>query len=184
MGSENEIWKDVVGYEGLYEVSNLGGVRSAGRLARGRSDSMRLLKPRVLKPNIGTTGYYFVNLCKHGRQRSTRVHRLVAEAFIANPGGLPFVNHKDGVKTNNRMDNLEWCTCQYNTLHAHRIGLVKNNRPVMDADTGEVFYSESECARVIGGTQSNVRRCAEQNLHGGNHKYKGRKMVFADTNNK
>lgn len=99
----NEIFKDIAGYEGLYQVSNLGNVKS---FHKG--------KERILKPGIEQWGYYHVILCKDGIQQKYRLHRLVAEVFLQNPNNLPEVNHKDENKKNNRVDNLEWCTSSYN----------------------------------------------------------------------
>lgn len=98
-----EVWKDVVGYEGLYEVSDLGNVRST---KRGN------LKNLYLKSH--NRGYLQVELFKDGKSKMLMVHRIVAQAFIKNADGFPQVNHKDENKTNNRVDNLEWCTGSYN----------------------------------------------------------------------
>ena len=104
----SEIWKDVKGYKGLYQVSNLGRVRSLG--------SDRWHKGRILKPSFdGKGNYLFVGLHKDKRVKLATIHRLVAEHFIPNPNDLPCVNHIDEDKTNNRFDNLEWCTHQYNS---------------------------------------------------------------------
>lgn len=99
----NEIWKDVKGYEGLYVVSNL------GRVKRVRSGRIRTQK-------IAKNGYCQVNLSKNNQVKFYLVHRLVANAFIPNPNNLPQVNHKDENKTNNYIENLEWCTQSYNNL--------------------------------------------------------------------
>lgn len=104
----NEEWKDIVGYEGLYQVSNLGRVRSIG------SDKWH--KGKILKPSWdGKHNYLFIGLHKNRNVKQVYVHRLVAEAFMPNPDNLPCVNHKDEDKTNNRYDNLEWCTIKYNS---------------------------------------------------------------------
>lgn len=100
---QTEIWKPVKGYEGLYEVSNLGRVKS---LKYGRE--------KVLKPGDDNNGYLFVKLYKDGKRKHFKVHRLVAEAFLPNPEGLPEVNHRDEVKTNNVVYNLEFCSRWYN----------------------------------------------------------------------
>ena len=103
----DEIWKDIKGYEGLYQVSNLGRVRSLG------SDNWH--KGRILKPHLDGRGHYLeVGLHKDHKSKTTNIHRLVAEAFIPNPNNLPQVNHKDECKTNNMVDNLEWCDAHYN----------------------------------------------------------------------
>lgn len=98
-----EEWRDIVGYEGLYKISNVGNVMNN--------------KGRILKLML-TNGYPTVNLYKNRKMRSLSVHRLVAEAFIPNPMSLPIVNHKDENKVNNSVDNLEWCTKQYNTTYS------------------------------------------------------------------
>lgn len=108
-----EEWKNVIGYEGLYEVSNLGRVR---RVNKG------LLK---LQNN---QGYNQVYLYKCGIRKGIRVHRLVAQAFIPNPDNLPEVNHKNEDKMNNSVDNLEWCTAKYNVNYGHRTENAINTR--------------------------------------------------------
>lgn len=105
-----EEWRPVPGYEGLYEVSSYGRVRSLDRYVKTCYGSYRLHKGKVLSPGIRPDGYLVVSL----QYRMFRVHRLVAEAFIPNPDNLPQVNHKDEDKSNNRFDNLEWCDSKYN----------------------------------------------------------------------
>ena len=94
-------WKDIVGYEGLYQISNRGEVK-------------KLKNNYILKKTLGNRGYYQLSLTKNGDRHTIRIHRLVAEAFIPNPLNLPQINHKDECKTNNYVDNLEWCTQAYN----------------------------------------------------------------------
>lgn len=111
-----EEWKDIEGYEGLYQVSTLGRVRSLPRKnARGQQ-----LKGRYLKPGPTTDGYLSVRPFKDGKGRSILVHRLVAQAFIPNPYNKPVVNHKNEVKTDNRIENLEWATIEYNVNYGTR----------------------------------------------------------------
>ena len=109
-----EEWKNVIGYEGLYEVSNIGNVRNVKR-----NTLLRLSKNQ---------GYIQVWLYKNGIRAGLKVHRLVAEAFLPNPDNLPQVNHKDEDKTNNRVENLEWCTAKYNTNYGHRTENAINTR--------------------------------------------------------
>lgn len=106
-----EIWKDISGYEGLYQVSNLGDVRS---LNYRRSGELKLLK----QGNVH--GYKRVELSKNGKKKKYWVHRLVAITFISNPNNLPMVNHKDEDKTNNNVNNLEWCDAKYNVNYGTR----------------------------------------------------------------
>lgn len=107
-----EIWKAVVGYEGLYEVSNLGRVKSLHYYGGDRQ--------AIIKQSKRTDGYMHIGLSKNGICRSLVVHRLVAQAFIPNPDGLEMVNHKDEDRTNNNVSNLEWCTRSYNQLYSLR----------------------------------------------------------------
>lgn len=107
-----EVWKDVKGYEGLYQVSNLGRVKSLG------FDKWH--KGRILKPAFDSKGnYLFVGLHKDGKVTQRNVHRLVAESFIPNPNSLPCVNHINEIKTDNRSNNLEWCTIEYNSNYGN-----------------------------------------------------------------
>jgi hypothetical protein len=112
-----EIWKDVAGYEGLYEVSNLGNVRSVARtehVVQGNKEFDRTRNGRAMVPDVSKYGYARVSLCKNGAMKHYLVHRLVAQAFLPNPDDLPQVNHRNEDKGDNRVDNLEWCTCLYN----------------------------------------------------------------------
>lgn len=151
----NEIWKDVKGLEGLYRVSNLGNVKSCGRVTQDING--RILKyPEKMLKQSNSNGYMVVQLSNvNGIKKSLRVHRLVAEVFIKNPLKLPVVNHINGVKNDNRVENLEWCTDRHNTVHAHQTGLASFNKRVaqIDKDSGEVidiFDSMSEASEKTG----------------------------------
>ena len=130
-----EIWKDVKGYEGAYQVSSFGRVRSLDRKVPSKYGRFRKVKGMILKLRTDKDGYYKVNLKKNQKGKSSRVHRLVAEAFINNPENKPQVNHINGVKSNNNILNLEWATLSENRRHAYQTGLqngearrgVKNN---------------------------------------------------------
>ena len=111
---KKEYWKPVVGYENLYEVSNLGRIRSFDRWVKSKNGSIRICRGRILKPYTNKDGYLCVVLSKNNKHKTYKVHRLVAEAFLPNPNNLPQVNHKDENKQNNNVENLEFCDCKYN----------------------------------------------------------------------
>lgn len=111
-----EIWKDIVGYEGYYQISNIGRVRSVERIDQRNHKRGGYF----MKNTIFPSGYLYVSLYKDGVSKQFRIHRLVAEHFIVNPNNLPFVNHKDEDKLNNNADNLEWCTNEYNLNYGTR----------------------------------------------------------------
>lgn len=118
MEKEVEVWKDVVGFESLFSVSSFGNVYSK------RSG-------KFLKQHLHANGYFTIATKIGGRKGVClcfKVHRLVAEAFLSNFEEKPFVNHIDGVKTNNKATNLEWCTASENTLHAISLGLIDNSK--------------------------------------------------------
>ena len=113
---EKEMWKDIINYEGLYQVSNLGNVKSLNNKTNHK-------KPIILKQTIDReNGYLTVSLSKDKKKKTYRVHRLVANAFIENVNNYPIVNHKDGNKCNNNSSNLEWCTYQQNIIHSWKNG--------------------------------------------------------------
>ena len=156
-----EFWKDIEGYEGLYQVSNLGSVK-------------RVKTDRVLKGRKHTGGYLLVSLSKNGIVSTKLIHRLVAEAFIPNPENKPEVNHIDEDKTNNMVSNLEWVTSKENLNHGtrnERAGKAiskSNSIPIIATNlkTGEVeeFYGASECARQLGLHQSNITKVLKGRL--------------------
>ena len=129
-----EIWKPVVGHEGLYEVSNLGRVRALERMRRGVSshsgkEFFRRIPGKVLSPAPHSAGYLGLSLTKAGgKPVSHLIHRLVAEAFLPNPKELRCVNHIDANKKNNHVTNLEWCTFTENYRHAAALGLFPDVR--------------------------------------------------------
>lgn len=120
-----EIWKDIIGYEGLYQVSNLGRVKSLGG-KRGSSSKSYTSKERILKQHI-CKGYYKLTLYNGGKPRQFRVNQLVAIAFLPNPDNLPIVNHKDENPLNNNVDNLEWCTVKYNINYGNAKDKIRNS---------------------------------------------------------
>lgn len=160
-----EIWKDIPGYEGLYQASNCGNIRS---LNWGRRNIVRNL---YLKPH--NKGYLQVELAKDGSKKMTTVHRLVAMTFIPNPNNLPIINHKDENKHNNNVNNLEWCTFSYNNsyskeLHKERIGKPrKNYKKVIQFDLNGEKIKIWDCLVDIkhtnGMNEWSIRQCCEGN---------------------
>lgn len=130
-----EVWKPVSDYEGYYEVSNYGNVRSVDRIVKVKN-YYRPIRGRVLKHVLGNSGYLFVRLSKGNKVKQVDIHRLVALAFIANPNNYIQVNHKDENKLNNRVDNLEWCSASYNINYGTRNerSSLKNSKPINQYD--------------------------------------------------
>lgn len=175
--ANEEIWLPVVGYEGFYEVSSTGKVKSVERFVYGGRVNQRVVREKEMAVYEDHHGYLRVNLNRDNRFKGKFVHRLVAEAFIKNPSNYPIVNHMDGNKKNNNVNNLEWCTYKYNTHHAIENGLTQNGRKVMNVDTGIIYANEKEASRQTGISRQAISKSA---IHG-----KGRThWVFADTNGK
>lgn len=155
-----EIWKSVVGYEGYYEVSNYGNVRSIGRVVPHKRFGTAFKKGINLIPGkSGYVGgqYYSVNLHRNYTAKTSKVHRLVAIAFIPNPDNKREVNHKDANKFNNKLENLEWVTPSENVQHSYDIGVKKkqigcdNNlaKLVLNIQTGIYYESLNEASRTV-----------------------------------
>ena len=158
-----EHWKLIAGYDGLYEVSDLGRVKSLNYNRTGTE--------KILKPGKTHDGYLQVGLCKDGQRKMLKVHRLVADAFIQNPNNLATVNHKDEVKTNNVASNLEWMSIKDNLnygTHNKRVAESLSKQVQMfDKSTGELlasFPSTCEAERVTGIAQSNICSCCKGKL--------------------
>ena len=120
-------WQSISAYEGMYKISNTGIVASLDRYIPHPKSGESLIKGRILTIQTDANGYKYIHLNKSGKSKAFKIHVLVARAFIKNPKGHPFVNHKDGNKANNNVTNLEWCTQSENEKHAHSIGL-KNHK--------------------------------------------------------
>lgn len=149
-----EIWKDIPGYEGLYQASRSGKIRSMSRRLDYRTGS-RMIDGRILRPALSKEGYLRVCLCREGEEKNGKVHRLICLTFLPNPENKPHVNHKDGNKLNNHVDNLEWCTASYNQRHAFAKGLAKPNYSgrKIDYETAEIIRkrcANGETKSVLG----------------------------------
>lgn len=122
-----EVWKDIEGYEGIYQVSNLGRVKGVERLILSEKRENFLVSERLFSLVTSGNGYSTLVLSKNNTVKRFYVHRLVAQAFIPNPKNKRVVNHKNGVKTDNQVGNLEWNTYKENLHHAIRLGLIDSN---------------------------------------------------------
>ena len=153
-----EKWKDIVGYEGMYQVSNKGGIKSL--------NYRRQKYPQIIKQGIDAHGYPKIRLSRNGKRTEYKVHRLVANAFLKNTNLLPEVNHKDGNKTNNNVSNLEWVTKLDNLKHQYENNLSSINARKKEIvaiclNNGETirFKSIAEAGRCLGMDRSHITHC-------------------------
>ena len=158
-----EIWKPIPEYSGYkYEVSNLGNVRN--------------LKGHILKPFLIHQGYLVVALCSEGKKRNVRVNRLVAEHFVPNPQNKTEVNHINGIKTDNRAENLEWATKSENMIHAYNAELQTKGlypiRKVMCLEDGKIYNTAGEAARAYGITPHAVTNSCRRLSTRGKHNFR------------
>jgi len=155
-----EIWKDIPNYQGIYQISNFGNIKS---LSFGAKNKKITNKPKILKSSPSNCGYYKIQLYKNGKSKMFYIHRLVAEIFIPNPQNKPQVNHKDGNKSNNHISNLEWCSAKENTNHALLNGLRKQCKPILQlTKNGNIvkkWDSISICACSLNYKISNISAC-------------------------
>lgn len=157
---QGEVWKNVVGYKGYYQVSNLGRIRTVGRVVSACYKSRQFIQGRIICPNRFPKGYLGCTLYKSGSQKLRYIHRLVAEAFIPNPQNLPQVNHKDENKSNNRVDNLEWCTQEYNTNYGTCTQRISNAHKALQK--GKRVVQIDKCSQIIIATYPNSAIAMEQ----------------------
>lgn len=160
-----EIWKDVVGYEGYYQVSNEGNVRSVERIVPF-GNQVRTVPAKDRIKRTDKKGYLTVTLSKENKIKNAKVHRLVAEAFIPNTDGLPEVNHKDENKQNNSAENLEWCKHLYNTVYGTKLERQKEKRsiPIVQCDLNGNRLKEYDSAKqaeidLNGKFTGNISKC-------------------------
>ena len=144
-----EIWKDIQDYEGLYQISNKGRIKSLKR--------KNVTADKILTPRLDKDGYMLINLYKSNHKTTFKIHRLVAQHFIPNPDNLPQINHKDENKVNNNVTNLEWCSIKYNNNYRNRYSRLPQNKPnntytskpIQCIETGIIYPSISEASRQL-----------------------------------
>lgn len=181
---KNEEFRDIENFEGLYQISNYGRVKSLERFKRNHT-KVQKVEEQILKSHLNNRGYYYAMLNKEGEQNHKTIHRLIAQAFIPNPNNLPCINHIDGNKLNNSLDNMEFCTYSHNNKEAYRLGLKKsaitgrlgydnwNSKPICQYDLKGNFIKEWACSlevkRQLGINASNITSCCrgERNKAGG-----------------
>lgn len=188
-----EIWKSLNEYDGIYQVSNLGRIRSL----IDNHQNKRIV-PKVKKARIGNSGYLYVNLRKDGKPTSERIHRLVASYFCEKPVDAQCVNHINGIKTDNRAENLEWCTYSENSVKAYEMGLKRptkdsangmygihgkdhpSSKPILqyslDGNLIAEYESGIEAGNALGVDGSSIQRCARgdrKTAFGYRWRYKG-----------
>ena len=146
-----EIWKDVPGFEGLYQVSNYGQIKSTPR--RGTVGG-------IMKGHADRKGYINITLRKDGKQYTQKLHRLIAITFIPNPHNYPEVNHRDENKQNNRIDNLEWCSTSYNHEYGTRTlrASARCGKPICCVETGVEYQGARQAAREMGIDASGITK--------------------------
>lgn len=177
----NEVWRDIPGYEGLYRISNHGRVMSYNRVVKvsvfGKYDSYKKVPGRLLKLQTDKSGYLYVGLVRDHTQIGYKVHRLVASVFLPNPNNLKYINHKDEDKTNNFVwvnhdgtvdvdkSNLEWCTTEYNNTYGTRVAKITAKLKIkvcqysFDGRLVCVFDSIAQAAKAVGGSCGCISGC-------------------------
>ena len=156
------MFKDVIGYEDEYGISKTGIIRSKDRICVDSLGRKRFRKGIELKPDIAQNGYYRMTLCKGGKKKQQYLHRLIAIHFIPNPYDKPQINHKDGNKLNNSIDNLEWVTAQENTIHAYKNDLIDVLSGERHPNYGKVGAKSKRAKKVL---RTNVKT-GEEKVYG------------------
>ena len=167
-----EIWKDIPDYNGRYQASNLGRIKRVKTIITTADGKKRSLPEKIFKPYRREDGYYMTGLIKNKKNNLAFIHILIAKTFLPNPDNLPQVNHKDGNKGNNNLDNLEWVTCSQNTKHSYDI--LNHGHwvcKVICNETGEVFNSFKEAGLAYNMSPNMISRVAKgnkryQTIHG------------------
>lgn len=179
-------WRDINGYEGYYEVSNTGEIRSVDRLIESITGKVYHRKPRIINQRVNKGGYKSVVLSKDGKSKTHLVHRLVASAYISNPNNYPQINHKDEDRQNNCVENLEWCDSKYNCnygTHKEKLSNMFINSPIYSKSVLQYkddvlikkWVSMKECERN-GFDHSAISKCCQ----GKQIAHKGYRWCYGD----
>ena len=161
-----EIWKDIPGYEGIYMISNLGRVKSMPKTVYVGAHKAKLnFDEYIMRQKVRKTGYCLISLTTNGIVKDFYVHRLVASAFLDNPNNYEYINHKDRNPSNNCVDNLEWCTPQYNAryMDAHLLSASKRCKPIIQKTLDGIFVKRWKSAAEAG--LSFKPKNAHKNIH-------------------
>lgn len=145
------MWKDIIGFEDIYKISDSGEVWSKDRLCIDSKGRKRFRSGQKINPDIAPNGYYRVTLARNGKKKQKYLHRLLAEHFIPNPNNLPQINHKDGNKLNCKIENLEWVTVKENVIHAYKYGLINHVKGEQHPNYGKCG-SQSKLAKKVKAT--------------------------------
>ena len=184
MIEEKEEWRDIKDYKNLYQISSLGRVKSLRRTVKSKN-GYRTVNEKILKPRKKRNGYLQLLLSNEGKRTTMLVHRLVCEAFLHNPLNLPQINHKNEIKEDNRVENLEYCDARYNNnfgTRNERAGIsiskakkgvfnTKHSKAVKCLETGKIYPSLSEVNRQFGFSSGHICECcnSKRNICGGYH---------------
>jgi len=171
-----EVWKEIPKYNGAYLISNFGNMKSTERYCHHNGKPW-LVKERLLSKVVGHSGYIEYQVTFNKKHRSEKAHRLVAEAFIPNPDNKPFINHKDGNKQNNYVENLEWCTNQENIFHAYHHKLCKKCKRIAQYDMQmnliKIWETTGDIERAGIAVRSSIHKaCKSENSICKNYKWR------------
>lgn len=158
-----EIWKDIPDFEGYYQASNLGRVRSVDRYVKYKdTNDVALRRGKILSPKTSNKGYLEVTLMKEGKYYYKRVHQLIASAFLPNPNGYKSINHINEIKTDNRVSNLEWCTVKYNK-EAYTQSRITIFQYTLQGKLLKIWHSITKAAENIGMDKTGIQHCCNGN---------------------
>lgn len=163
--SQKEMWKDIKGYEELYEINVNGEVRRKDRIC----ENGKTIKRHIIKPCLNSSGYKMVRLSKEGKVKHKFVHRLLLEMFAENINNYPCINHKDGNKLNNNLSNLEYCTYSYNNKEAYKLGLKKPYRKKVNQYTKDNIFLKTynsilEASKITNIDRANIGHCCKNEV--------------------